>query len=246
MRILPLVLGGLVLCTSLVTGQVRAVAPTLPILVTSSDGLTADGGRAVDLVREAARRAGVPVTFEVEPWVRALGMVQKTPNVLLFPVARTPDREGLFDWIGPVNRVEYWFFRLANGPAPVLTGLDGLGSRTVGVLKNDAVSAYLRTRVPRDQIQEISEYSSLPPMFLAGRFDYLAAVPSSLYGALADLGKPRTVVQALFAVPQLSSDPYSYVVVQKGSDPALVAGLHQALDAMVKDGTWETMFRKYQ
>ena len=243
-------LGGIFLALTLGGGlagaQVRAVAPVLPVLVTSSDGLTAEGGQSVELVREAARRAGVSLTIEIQPWVRALATGQKTPNVLLFPVTRTPDREAQFEWLGPVNRLEYWLFRSATGTAPRLTSLADLGPRSIGVLKNDAAAGYLHGRIPEAQLQDISDYASLPPMLLAGRFDYLAAVPVSLYVALANLGKTKSQVEPLFAIPNLSSNPFSYVVAAKGTDPALVAHLRQAFEAMAADGTWEMIFRKYQ
>jgi polar amino acid transport system substrate-binding protein len=235
-----------VLAAGVLGAQVRAVAPALPILVTSTDGVTADGGQSVELVREASRRAGLSVSVEIQPWVRALSTAQKNPNVLLFPVTRTPDREAQFEWLGPVNRLEYWIFRSTTGQAPRLTNVAELGNYSIGVLKNDAAAQYLHGRFPESQLQEASEYSSLPPMLLAGRFDYLAAVPPSLYAALADLGKAKTQVQPLFAIPNLSSNPFSYVVAAKGTDPTLVAKLRQGFESMANDGTWETIFRKYQ
>jgi polar amino acid transport system substrate-binding protein len=157
-------------------------------------------------------------------------------------VVRTPDREALFDWIGPVSRVEYQVFRLRAGSAATMRSLGQLGRQSIGVLNKDAGDRYLQTVIDPRQIQPVPEYHSLIQMFLAGRFDYLAVVPQGLYEELARLRLPQETVESLFAL-DYTADPYSYVVVAKGSSPTLVSSLSKALASMKKDGTWERLYR---
>ena len=51
-------------------------------------------GFMVDLVSEAARRSGATLKIEYYPWARAVAMGEAGPETLMFPLARTPDREG--------------------------------------------------------------------------------------------------------------------------------------------------------
>jgi polar amino acid transport system substrate-binding protein len=244
-RITVILVLGLISALSL-SAQVVAVAPVLPILVTSSDGVHADGGQSVELVAEAARRANLTLELLVQPWTRALVTLGQSKNSVLFPLVRTQEREFLYDWIGPVNRVEYWVFALRDRGPYTAKGLTALPQGTWGALANDAAFDFLRDRVPDERLQGAANYSSLAPMFLTGRFDYLAVVPSSFLAELDRLGKPRSTVQALFPLEGVVSDPYSYLVAAKGADPSLVKALRQALAAMVADGTWERIYQKYQ
>jgi polar amino acid transport system substrate-binding protein len=245
MKTLTLVLA---LWTSIVGvgAQTLAVAPVLPILVTSSDGLKADGGQSVELVREAARRARIDIDVQIQPWSRAIQTATRAPNVLLFPVLRTPDRESTFEWLGPVNRAEYWVVRRSAGTAPAIKTLAELDGKSIGILANSGVGSFLHTQLPKATFQEVNKYASLGPMLLADRFEYLLIIRGPFLVELDQIGSPRTAVQMLFPVKGILSDPNSYLVVAKDSDPALVQGLRQAMQSMVTDGTWEKIYRKYQ
>ncbi|QDL55846.1 substrate-binding periplasmic protein [Rhodoferax aquaticus] len=236
------------LCFSLgaVQAQVLAVAPKLPVLVTSADGKTPDGGQAVEILTEAARRAGLTLKMEIQPWSRALLTGSQTANVLLFPVVRTAEREAQFEWLGPVNRVEYWVFRRTEGLAPVAKTLDDLKSASIGTLANNANNEWLKAKLPMATIQPVPLYSSLAPMLFLDRFDYLVAARSTFFAELERLGKPRASVQALFPLVDDVADAKSYVVLAKGSDPQLVRSIRTALERMAADGTWDKMYRKYQ
>ncbi len=65
-------------------------------------------GPGVDIVTEVLRSNGLtvpPDAIRVLPWPRAFHLAQNTPDSLLFCTARTPDREQLFRWVGPVMHV---------------------------------------------------------------------------------------------------------------------------------------------
>ncbi|MDO6526122.1 substrate-binding periplasmic protein [Motilimonas sp. 1_MG-2023] len=61
-------------------------------------------GESVDLVRKMQRLLGQPDTIRIKPWARAYQKVLREPNSALFLTARTPAREALFKWVGPLTR----------------------------------------------------------------------------------------------------------------------------------------------
>ena len=61
-------------------------------------------GDAVDLVRKMQQHLGHPDTIMVKPWARAYQQVLRQPNSAVFLMARTPEREGLFKWVGPLTQ----------------------------------------------------------------------------------------------------------------------------------------------
>ncbi|POZ63844.1 hypothetical protein [Chromobacterium alticapitis] len=53
------------------------------------------------------RRAGIDYRIEMQPWARAYNLAQIDPRACLFSTTRTPGREKLFVWIGPLLTKRY-------------------------------------------------------------------------------------------------------------------------------------------
>lgn len=60
-------------------------------------------GICTELIEAALQKANVQYKFVVYPFKRAFYTVQKTPNTMFFTVARIPQREDMFAWIGPLH-----------------------------------------------------------------------------------------------------------------------------------------------
>lgn len=68
-------------------------------------------GSFVEIVREAVRRAGHAEEPKIHtyPWGRSQALARKEKNVLIFPVARLPQREDHYHWIAPIKEMEMAF-----------------------------------------------------------------------------------------------------------------------------------------
>lgn len=61
-------------------------------------------GFFVDIVEEIASRLGADqIEIEMQPWARAYLSLTTEPKTVLFSVGRSPNREDLFQWVGPVT-----------------------------------------------------------------------------------------------------------------------------------------------
>lgn len=69
-------------------------------------------GFFVEIAREIDRRLGNQTKIEVYPWARALELAQQGSNVIIFPVARTQEREPHFTWIDTIKPMEMVFVSL--------------------------------------------------------------------------------------------------------------------------------------
>ncbi|SDE26638.1 substrate-binding periplasmic protein [Kordiimonas lacus] len=102
-------------------------------------------GAAHLLVEEMLRRADVSATFELLPWQRGFRDASTTPNVCLYGMNRTPERETMFEWVGPLFHSGWGFFGYDQTIA--LSNLDDLGGHTVVSKVGDAVTiALMRDR----------------------------------------------------------------------------------------------------
>lgn len=69
-------------------------------------------GFFVEIAREIDKRLGVQTKIEVYPWPRALEIAQQESNVIIFPVARTSDRQDHYTWIEAIKPMEMVFVSL--------------------------------------------------------------------------------------------------------------------------------------
>ena len=70
-------------------------------------------GLSVELLRTALERAGIPLSTEdisLMAWSDAYRMAESRNNTGLFSIARTPEREELFRWAGPLMQCPLVFF----------------------------------------------------------------------------------------------------------------------------------------
>ncbi|GGW59627.1 substrate-binding periplasmic protein [Alishewanella tabrizica] len=60
-------------------------------------------GPTVQLVQALVARMDQQAVYYLLPWARAFLRAQQTPRSVLFETVRTPEREALFQWVGPVK-----------------------------------------------------------------------------------------------------------------------------------------------
>ena len=72
------------------------------------------GGIATEVVEATLREADVEAKVKAYPWARAYRIARQEPNVLIYSMVRTPEREHLFKWVGVIGSVKEHFFQMAN------------------------------------------------------------------------------------------------------------------------------------
>lgn len=138
-------------------------------------------GISVDKVRNLLDSLGVRYQIIVMPWSRALQRVQTTPNSLIFSLNRTPDRENQFEWLIPLNRVEYHLIGLPREDANAFSRESAIA--TGGKVLCEAASSPCQMLADygfhRSAILPIADKSpsDLVRLLLRGRADYLISDP---------------------------------------------------------------------
>ncbi|AKJ96654.1 MULTISPECIES: substrate-binding periplasmic protein [Pseudomonas] len=80
------------------------------------------------------------------PWARAYEKALHEPNVLIFPLDRTPAREQSFKWVGEILRVPSKLYKLRGDDSIAVKVLDDAKQYSIGVVRNDAKQIYLQQR----------------------------------------------------------------------------------------------------
>ncbi|MBU4193191.1 MAG: transporter substrate-binding domain-containing protein, partial [Proteobacteria bacterium] len=105
-----------------------------PPLVYEEDG--ALRGVVPEVVRELQRLVGDDNELKAVPWLRAFQQAQEAPRHALFAIVRTPEREPLFKWVGPVFGEGDYFYKLKGSLLEINTLEDAKGVPRIAVRKD--------------------------------------------------------------------------------------------------------------
>ena len=196
-------------------------------------------GMAVDVVREMLRRTGYKAEIEVVPWARGFKQVSEHPNVLLFSVARTPEREAVMTLIGPLLTARTEMYQRRGNVWKDRTG-DELRQGVVGTYRASVFEKIARDNgFSRLELTVTADRSAR--MLLTGRIDLWidssVSAPAIMLvsgGSVADLETVLTL-----DVTELM------LGVSRGTPAKVVYELENALHAMKADGSYQRIFRRW-
>ncbi|XLZ69595.1 ABC transporter substrate-binding protein [Massilia sp. SR12] len=194
-------------------------------------------GISPDKVKEIMSRAGISYTIEIMAWRRAYEMTLRTPDACVFSTSRTPEREALFKWIGPLREVDWTLYGLANPPFRLATLEDAKGLR-IGGYAGDVRANYLQAR--GFTVDTAGDNFSNPRKLVGRRIDlWVASIPLAT-GVLQNEGLSGKIVPLL-----TFHTSRAYLACNKSVPDAQVAALGAAMSEIVKDGTAAAIDRKY-
>lgn len=232
----------LALVCSLPLGALRAADLLLyteqwPPLNFARDGQLS--GYSVELVRELSKRTGDAVRIELVPWTRGYTLAQGQPNVGLFSVGRIPEREALFQWVGPFVSAHDRFYTLKGSPLKITSLADARRQRLV-LPRLWYSLQYLQSK-GFDHIYTVTTPEIMMSMFRNGRSDLLAASDVTLPSTLALAGMTPADVE-----PQFSFlEHQSYLVFSPATDPAIVARWQAAFDRFKHEGGLLPLYQRW-
>jgi len=124
------------------------------LLENKGEGVAGFSGVFGKIVAEKITKAGKTADFEVTwlPWKRALFETNKTRNGVFFPLARTPEREKEYVWLGHLGTVESWFY--TKDPKIKINTLEDLKKYRIGFMNGSMREAELK-KVFGDKTQNL-------------------------------------------------------------------------------------------
>jgi polar amino acid transport system substrate-binding protein len=201
-----------------------------------------EGGRVVgigtDKVRAIMQRAGIAYTIELLPWKRAYTAALERSDACVFSTTRTPEREALFKWVGPIDEAK-WVLVARAGSGVRLRTLEDARRYRIGTYNGDARDQFLRERgftvdpAPDDMLN--------PLKLKMGRIDLWAASwRRSGNFVLERNGWDKQLVPLL-----VFNRIQVFLACNREVPDALVERMNAALDAVGRDGTLRRIEHKY-
>lgn len=194
-------------------------------------------GIAVDIVREMFKRADITYSLTLRfPWERIYKLALEKPGYGVFVMARLPDREKLFKWVGPIGPDDWIMLAKADSKISLET-LDDARKYKIGAYKGDAIAETLAKQglkpivVLRDQDNAKKLTSGQIDLWATGD-------PAGRYLARQD------GVNGLKTVLRFNSAEL-YLALNKDVPDETVAKLQAALDQLRKEGVVDDIMARY-
>src|SRR4030066_2186498 len=103
-------------------------------------------GQSTEIVQAILKRTGTQATIEVMPLSEGLALAQKGPKTVIYSLNRPPQRENLFNWVGPIGNYEQAFYARKGSPIVINKLEDAKVVSKIGVYKGDAGAQFLASQ----------------------------------------------------------------------------------------------------
>ena len=200
-------------------------------------------GLNVDLLMEVLKRAGIdktPNDIILTSWARGYKEAQRRKNTLLFTAARTPQRENLFKWVGPIGASHMAL--IARTDRNVDLTNNGFNAYKYASMKDvRGEQALLSAGTKSDNILHVNSTESAAHPLARGRIDAWAYDRIVSFWVLKTLGyNPQN-----FKVIHSFNRYNHYFAFNNDTDADLIERLQHALKTLQEDGTHAALIKKY-
>ncbi len=206
-------------------------------------------GIDVDVINEAARRAGISLDLQFKTWDVLIKMAEKGEADAAFSVFHTPEREKklMFMEAVPVHYSDYVLFTKV-GDKFSFTSYDDLTDKVIG--KVEGISLGEDFKAARDagkmSVKTYTDPTTALRGLITGEISAYAGNIDVTYYRLKAMGMTSSIV---YLPKKILTQKPSYLVMSRASSlenkEEILQQIERALDQMRKDGTYNKIARKY-
>ncbi|THB73188.1 MAG: ABC transporter substrate-binding protein [Gammaproteobacteria bacterium] len=197
-------------------------------------------GITAELVKELLRRLDLKDEIKLFPWKRAYRMALQGPDIALFEMTRTAEREEFFKWVGPINRADWGLYALASSKIVINRLEDAKQAGQICGYRGDARAEYLvKKGFSNITNVEVGRPIQCARMLEKGRLDLWIASEMGLSELLKTENKARSDYKLVFPIDV----KYLFIAFSKHTSDDVIDLWQKELDKMKKDGT---MMKFYQ
>lgn len=201
-----------------------------------TDGNRNVNNRETRLLFAMLNEAGFAFDLKVYPWARISQGLDSEVNMLAYPVTRTASREQRWQWIGPIQPLDYYFYGLRTEQAVLPANFTEAKNFRIGTINGDVIDEYLQSQGFENLVNMV-DISRAPLLLMRGRFDLFVLGQHRIeeFIALHEV-EPDTLVP-MFRLDEISTA--LYFTMSKQTEPQVLNRLIEAYNRIVADGTFE-------
>ncbi|MNG07632.1 Bacterial extracellular solute-binding protein, family 3 [compost metagenome] len=174
------------------------------------------------------------------PLARGLKLITEQPQVVLFNLSRTPEREGLVHWIGPTLQETDYLYESTRAPTGIQTLADA--SRLPVCILNGSTHDELLSQRGFSQLTRNNSYTGCLRMLAAGRVQLAASADAGLQQKLDEAQVDPAEIQA---TPVILGHDRGFIALSKSTPPGEVARWQAALETLRHNGQYQALYRRY-
>ncbi|GAA3948560.1 substrate-binding periplasmic protein [Allohahella marinimesophila] len=238
------------LCQSVLSAGVVLAEP-MTVLTTdfppysfSDDGKVS--GLSTEIVQAILARANIQTTsYKVYPWARAYTLARTGRNTLIFSIARSTQREDMFQWVGPLAPYQINLYKLRSRKDIRIEDVQQAKLYQVGGEYLDIKQLYLKSEgFEEDWNIELERTAALNVRKLfAGRIDLLPVSSTSLPFIVRKEGFDPADLEVAISLDEISSPLYMAFSLDVPSD--VVARAELAFRALTQEGVIQDIHAAY-
>lgn len=190
------------------TPELLVVTEPMPVFQQMENGQIA--GSNTVLVRKILSTAQLQAEFQMYPWARAYSLALHQPDVLIYGMARTKEREALFHWIGPIASFQLGFVRLKANKKAAVQQITDAKSLTIAVQRQDSSYDFLVSQgfVEGKQLVVVADAEQSWLLLANGKVDLIVENPVLLPALARTTALMQDAVELVYAIPQLELKAY--------------------------------------
>lgn len=204
-------------------------------------------GLSTEVVEAVLKELGLQGQFQSMPWARAYETARTTPDVLIYSIGRTPERDKLFKWVGVVAPTVYYLYGHP-GRYYRVDSLEAAKSYQIGTVNEDVGEQFLVKQgfVKGKNLQSSVKYEHNYEKLKSGRVDlWIMSELTATYLARRAGDDPGQTLSKVYRIPELSSEGY-YMAFGAQTSDATVELFRKALETLRSNGTYDRIQRKWQ
>jgi polar amino acid transport system substrate-binding protein len=219
-------------------GIFQLVTEEYPPVTFTRDGKPS--GFVTDMVREIAARQRIPDNIRSTSWKNAYNMALLYPKVVLFSAERTPERESLFQWVGPVGKNSAILYARKGSGIRISSLDDARNVAAIGTttnwfteqhLKREGFSNLLSSPDPQANVRQLMD----------GEVQLSVFTDITIPEIVRQAGYSMTDLEPVFTVGRT----YFYIALSRDTPAEVVDAWQSTLDRLKQDGTFERIYRSY-
>jgi len=205
-------------------------------------------GFSVELIHEVMRRSGYSYTLNGYSWTRSYNLTLQKPNYCIFSIARIPERENLFTWIGSiteVNNAVIWGLKNQNRPKSL--NIEHVKDYLVAVNRNDVTHLGLVERgFSEDKNLYVLENTDLLLNLLITRpeIDFIVADDITIGYRAKLAGVDLNQIERVLELKDLPLN--FYLACNKRTDQTVIDDISASLKSIHQDGFYKKTLEQWQ
>ncbi len=202
-------------------------------------------GISTEILQELLRRLDIQWPIEFMTWTVAYHIALREPNILLYSMLRTEDREDLFNWVGPLFTDSMNLYR-KGGRTDVhpQSIADALHYR-IGVVEDNFEHHYFLDRdlLVGESLFPVEKQEQNFSALLNEEVDLIALTASQATQHIKSKGYDTSQFEAILEMKDISGD--IYMVFSKHTEPSYIQQFSKALKEMKNTNEYKKILKKW-